>query len=456
MDWIRDIQKAINYIEENLLEDINTEDVSKYVYSSKDNFQKTFNIVTGFSVSEYIRNRRLTLAGQEFTATNIKVIDAALKYRYETPESFTKAFTRFHGCTPSDSRIQQRDMKNFFPLEIQINIKGGFSMSKQFIAQIPVRQLISNMQGQNYWFNGCMDFLMECLGEDQEYNYWFLSGITGDSFMQMYSKRPQNMVLCYSHNMTDPAIKKAFDACGYRYDYYKGINSKAEREIHDQRIKKYIDKSIPVIARVNDTFHSFAIVCGYDENGLYYILGEEKAPKQHIYDELIFITDKKARPSLADAYKKAVMDIPSLITMPETNDYSFGKKAFIDWAESFQSGRFDNISDEDKIWFTHADPAFTCWNMHGTYLCILGTNGCAEGFLHKALELNPSMAFINELIPLYKNQNGKGFLELIGMEGGFNLSPATIKSKERMNPISNKILEIAACSDNILDIFRTV
>ncbi|MEA4823647.1 MAG: hypothetical protein VB111_05980 [Clostridiaceae bacterium] len=326
-------------------------------------------------------------------------------------------------------------------------------MSIKLISQIPVRQLIYNMQGQNYWFNGCMEFLMECLGEDKAYDYWFFSGVTGDSFIQMYSKNPENMVLCYSHNMTDLVLKKAFDACGYNYNYYKDINND-NREALDQRIRKYIDHNTPVIARVNDAFHSLAIICGYDNNDFYYILGEEKEPKPYRYDELIFVTDKKSKPLLADVYRKAVMDIPSYISMIETKDYSFGKKAFMDWAESFQNGMFDAISSDSKIWYTHANLYFSCWNMHGTYLCILGTNGCAEGFLHDALAKNPDMTFINELIPLYITQNRNGFDILIQMESGFNIKPEVIKNKNRMRPISNKIMELSRYCDEILTVFK--
>lgn len=326
-------------------------------------------------------------------------------------------------------------------------------MSKKLISQIPVRQLIHNMQGQNYWLNGCMEFLMECLGEDKAYDYWFFSGITGDSFMQMYSKNPKNMVLCYSHNMTDAALKKAFDACGYNYDYYKDVNND-NREAFDQRIRQYIDQNTPVIARVNDAFHSFAIICGYDKNDFYYILGEEKEPMPYRYHELIFVTDKKPKPLLADVYRKAVMDIPTLITMAETEDYSFGKKAFIDWAESFQNGTFDKISIEDKVWYTHAVSSFSCWNTHGTYLCILGTNGCTEGFLQDALTQNPDMTFINKLIPLYIAQNRNGFDTLIQLENGFSLKPEVIKNKDRMRPISNKIMELSKYCDEILTVFQ--
>ena len=90
MSWIEDTQKAINYIEDNLPEDVSVEDAAKYIYSSIDRFQKMFLILTGYSVSEYIRNRKLSLAGQELAGSRSKVIDVAFKYGYETPESFTK------------------------------------------------------------------------------------------------------------------------------------------------------------------------------------------------------------------------------------------------------------------------------------------------------------------------------------------------------------------------------
>lgn len=456
MDWIESLQKAINFIEENILENIDSDIVSEQIYTSSHHFQKIFSIVSGVTVTEYVRNRRLSLAGEELFRGKIKVIDAALTYGYDSPESFTKAFTRFHGITPSMAKTNNANLKFFYPLSIQINVTGGFNMSKKLISQIPIRQLISMMQGQNYWFNGCMEFLMECLGESKEYNYWFFSGVTGDSFFQIFSKNPENVTLCYSHSMTDIAINKAFDACGYNYDYFKNLNSNIDKAKLDQRIREYIDKSIPVIARVDDKFHSFAIICGYDEDNIYYILGEDETPTSYHYDELIFIKDRKERPSLAEAYKNAVMEIPSTITMPETKKYSFGIKAFIDWSESFQNGIFDIIPVDDKIWYTHGDSTFSCWNMHGTYLCILGTNGCSLNFLHKALELNPDMTFIHKLIPFYEKLNMQGFGTLIDMEGGFGLKPEVIKNKEKMKPISEKITELANICDDILEVFKCV
>lgn len=104
MEWIQSMQKAINYIEDNLLDDINLEQVAKSVYSSNANFQRIFSIVTGITIGDYIRYRRLSLAGRELTTSEDKIINIALKYRYETAESFTKAFIRFHGVTPSAAK----------------------------------------------------------------------------------------------------------------------------------------------------------------------------------------------------------------------------------------------------------------------------------------------------------------------------------------------------------------
>ena len=136
MNWIDDTQKAINFIENNLLENINADDISTHIHSSTDYFRRTFNIVTGLSISEYIRNRRLTLAGEELKNTQAKVIDVSMKYGYDSPDSFTKAFTRFHGVTPTTAR-ESEILKYFYPLSINVFIKGGFGMERRIIPNIP-------------------------------------------------------------------------------------------------------------------------------------------------------------------------------------------------------------------------------------------------------------------------------------------------------------------------------
>ncbi len=101
MNWVEGISKAINYMEEHLTEDIEIEKIAREASVSSFYFQKAFGMLSGFTVGEYIRQRRLTLAGSEVISTDEKIIDIALKYGYDSPDSFTKAFTRFHGRTPT-------------------------------------------------------------------------------------------------------------------------------------------------------------------------------------------------------------------------------------------------------------------------------------------------------------------------------------------------------------------
>ena len=90
MDWITGMQKAIDYIEENLTEDINYEKIAEKSYSSSYHFQRVFSILCGYTLGEYIRLRRLSLAGAELAGGKGKVIDVALKYGYDSPDSFSE------------------------------------------------------------------------------------------------------------------------------------------------------------------------------------------------------------------------------------------------------------------------------------------------------------------------------------------------------------------------------
>lgn len=326
-----------------------------------------------------------------------------------------------------------------------------------------IHNLITWAKGQNYLFNGCMAYLMECLHENKEYDYYFFSGVTGDSFTQVYRTDYRRYTGCLSADAFDYELaKKAFDACGYNFTYVDSEQIKQDKEKYWKKIIECINNGLPVIT--DGGKESFSIICGYDSdsNSVFILDGDNPSPYQEsdIFSKsncLLFVGEKKQTPSLAEVYRQTVMNIPAFITRPSANGLSFGKQAFEDWADSFLDGRYANIDMSVKD---------LAWKIHGTYLCMAGTNGASRGFLRKAQELNPDMTFIDIIEPIYAKQgtvfeelaygDGKGGIDYQsgGMESGFNISPEKFKNIEIMHPISEKICESAKYCDDILEVFR--
>ena len=133
MDYISGIQSALDYIESNLTEPLDYAEIARKAACSEFYFQKIFAVLCGMTLGEYIRSRRLTLAGSELRSADKKVIDVALKYGYESPESFTRAFVKFHGITPSEAKKEGAALKSFSPLSVKLTLKGGNMMNYKII-----------------------------------------------------------------------------------------------------------------------------------------------------------------------------------------------------------------------------------------------------------------------------------------------------------------------------------
>lgn len=133
MGWTESISKAIDYIEKNITEELTVESIAKQAMISPFYFQKGFAMLCGFTVGEYIRQRRLSLAGSELASVEVKIIDVAMKYGYDSPDSFTKAFTRFHGITPTAVRKEDAMIKSFAPLKIKFSLEGGYVMDYKIV-----------------------------------------------------------------------------------------------------------------------------------------------------------------------------------------------------------------------------------------------------------------------------------------------------------------------------------
>lgn len=133
MDWITGIQKALTYIENHITEELDYGEIASQAACSNYYFQRIFRILCGVTLGEYIRNRRLTLAGSELSATDRKVLDVALKYGYESPESFARAFVKFHGITPSEAKKDGSRLRSYSPLSVKIILKGGRTMDYKIV-----------------------------------------------------------------------------------------------------------------------------------------------------------------------------------------------------------------------------------------------------------------------------------------------------------------------------------
>lgn len=129
MDWLDRMNRSMDYIEANLRETIDYNEAAKLACCSTYHFQRMFSFITNVPLSEYIRRRRLTLAALELQNTNIKIIDLAFQFDYESPEAFSRAFSKLHGVTPSQARSMGVALKAYPRMSFHISIKGDSELN---------------------------------------------------------------------------------------------------------------------------------------------------------------------------------------------------------------------------------------------------------------------------------------------------------------------------------------
>lgn len=133
MEWLSRMTKALEYLEEHLQDEINLNEVARIACSSPFHFQRMFHVLTDVTVGEYVRRRRLTLAAQELVTTKEKIIEIAFKYGYDSPESFTRAFHRLHGLSPSAAREPGTNLKMYPRMSFHITLKGDQDMDYKIV-----------------------------------------------------------------------------------------------------------------------------------------------------------------------------------------------------------------------------------------------------------------------------------------------------------------------------------
>lgn len=133
MDSLKNMNAALNYIEENLDGEIDLKEVSRRALCSEYHFQRMFSFLAGVRLSEYIRRRRLTLAAFDLNNSSTRIIDIAIKYGYNSPDSFSRAFQNLHGVKPSEARNNGKSLKAYPRMTFQLSIKGGSEMDYRIV-----------------------------------------------------------------------------------------------------------------------------------------------------------------------------------------------------------------------------------------------------------------------------------------------------------------------------------
>lgn len=129
MEWIERLNKAINYMEEHLTEEMDYEQIAKIACCSTYHFQRMFAYMANVSLSEYIRRRRMSLAAVELQDSDKKIVDVALKYGYSSPTAFNRAFQSIHGVPPSVVKDGAAALRAFPPISFKITVKGAEEMN---------------------------------------------------------------------------------------------------------------------------------------------------------------------------------------------------------------------------------------------------------------------------------------------------------------------------------------
>ena len=350
-----------------------------------------------------------------------------------------------------------------------------------------IHQLITHHYGENYWFNGCARYVMECLGEP-DYDYWFFAGLTGDNMAQIFAYDGAFFGDGVSDYMLSDKkysfVTDIFKKCGYEAEFVQENELRANREKYLKKAVEYVDKGIPVIRY----WCGWHVIVGYENNGetLLCMTSDNKEPYRVSADEIfnggqehadvfhwfgwIFVGEKTEQKDLAQIYRDAVFNLPKLLTT-KTDKYCFGAEAFRAWADDIDNGRFDNITPEE-----YKKP-YNDWTMYALYVCALATNsGGSRGFMQKAMELNPDLAFLDDVIKQYRitgllwnahHEADDGFAakyleehgnlpdNLDALGGGiFNVKLETLQDKEKREKITATIRKFADCIDEVVRILN--
>lgn len=262
MSWVYKISEAIDYMEENLFDDINAEVVAEKINYSSSSFQNLFSAITGYSVGEYVRFRRLSCALEELKKSNVTITDMSFKCGYENVESFSRAFKRLFGTSPSNVTEAGLICHKFNPIKIDIIMKGGFNMIRNVIPNV-MKVDWKDRSRQSEYVNSVVSAL-NALGENLTYDY--VCAVSGSAFRTSFSK-PSYVEWNHGnyHVINTPIIiEHTFKMLGYNVSH----RIRGDYDMDKEEIRNSIDKGVPVISLEGVISCSDAgVISGYDNDG---------------------------------------------------------------------------------------------------------------------------------------------------------------------------------------------
>jgi AraC family transcriptional regulator len=133
MDWTQRLNASLDYLEETWDREPDLDRAAALAHCSLFHFSRMFEVVTGIGAAEYSRRRRLSRAAVDLAAGSDRVIDVALRYGYETPEAFGKAFKRLFGVTPTEAKAPGTSLETWPPLRLAVVLQGGQSLRYRIV-----------------------------------------------------------------------------------------------------------------------------------------------------------------------------------------------------------------------------------------------------------------------------------------------------------------------------------
>lgn len=167
----------------------------------------------------------------------------------------------------------------------------------------------------------------------------------------------------------------------------------------------------------------------------------------HFYRDTLGLKTEWDGSDFNEAYRKALCQVPAMLTLKATDEFSFGIQALNDWAEQLENG---SLAAYDNPWHI-------VWSVHGTYLCMLGSNGGGFGLYDKVLQYYPEMTWLEDVKKQY-DELSDIFQTLAykdgGVCGGFDMTPEDVRDPEKMKPVCTLIRRAAEVTEQIEEMIQ--